>query len=89
MPLEHLECRCDGAKIFVVGCEISFPPISECGEGTQPLGSCCFSGQLFSVSVVRAFPLGRAVPGSPQHTTHSFRVSWAKSSKGKKNTTQK
>lgn len=32
MPLQHLECRCDGAKIFVVCCEVSFPPMSEGGR---------------------------------------------------------
>lgn len=75
---------------FAVRCHF-LPCLREGGQGGQTaLRQLLLLQQLraalFTVSVVRAFPLGRAVPGFP-HTAQQitgFRVCWAKSNKGKK-----
>lgn len=74
---------------FAVRCHF-LPSLSEGGQGGQTaLRQLLLPQQLraalFTTSVVKAFPLGRAVPSFPctaQQLT-GIRVCWAKSSKGK------
>lgn len=72
---------------FAVRCHF-LPSLSEGGQTAlvQLLLPPQLRAALFTVSVVRAFPLGRAVPGFPRTAQQltGIRGCWAKSSKGKK-----